>query len=175
MKKKSLPALPLPDGTLVRAGRECEEGVPILLFRVETPAFDAASGKTDAASFYSELARRTEAYLSGEFADLLRSEYQASDPARRRFTFRPAVYSHAVRRIASGDALTVEREVSLTRAGRVLFSRVFSEAWDPADGSFSPARGNGVPEKRRRSPKNKEKKAEKRLTRARRICYNMML
>ena len=161
MKKKNPPALPLPETTVVRTGRECEEGVPLLLFRVETPAFDAASGKTDAASFYSELARRAEAYLTGEFSARLRAEYRTADPARRRFAFRPAVYAHAVRRMTGGEILTVEREVSLFRAGRLLFSRVYTEAWDPADGSFLPPPAVGVPEKRRGSPKNKEKKRKR--------------
>lgn len=148
-------ALPLPDRTLVRAGRETEEGVPLLLWRVEIPALDAASGKTDAASFYTELAARTEAYLTGRFSALLREKYRAADPVRRRFTFRPAVYSHAVRRMTENGVLSIEREVTLSRAGRVLFSRVFCERWEPADGSFLPSpkkRGKsvGLPEKARK-------------------------
>lgn len=161
MKKKNPPALPLPETTLVCAGRECEEGVPLLLYRVETPAFDAAYGKTDAASFYSELARRAEAYLTGAFSDRLRAEYRASDPARRRFTFRPAIYSHTVRRTTGGDALTVTREVSLSRAGQVLFSRVYTETWDPADGSLLPTPENDARKTDRPSRKNKKKSAKK--------------
>ena len=149
--------LPLPDKTLVKTGREDEDGVPLLLWRVEIPALDAAFGKTDAASFYGELARRAEAYLSGEFAGILRAEYNASDPARRRFTFRCAVYSHAVRCELRDGALNVERTVTLSRAGRVLFSRACREAWDPADGSLIPSRDDrtGPPEKPHKKSRKK--------------------
>ena len=160
-KKRKTP-LPLPDKTVVRCGRETEDGVPVLLLRVEIPAFDAAFGKTDAASFYAELARRVADCLSGRIADLLRAEYRRSDPARRRFTFRPAVYSHTVRCFREDGVLSVERTVVLSRAGRTLFSRVFCERWNPADGSYLP-----TPEDGRRnggdSPEKTVKKAAKKV------------
>ena len=128
--------LPLPDGTLFRHGKTEEEGVILLLWRVEIPAFDAAFGKTDAASFYETLAARAESFLAGRFSDQLREEYRRADPVRRRFTFRPAIYRHAVTGVFSDGAVSIERAVTLKRAGRVLFARDFCEKWDPADGSF---------------------------------------
>ena len=161
-KKDSRAPLPLPADVAVDSGRETEDGVPLLLWRVEIPAFDAAFDGTDAASFYTELARRVKARLRGQIAEQLRAAYRASDPARRRFAFRPAVYSHAARCSVVGGALTVERTVSFTRAGRVLFSRVFSERWDPADGSFLPSPDGGG-QKGGKSPEKSAKKAPKKV------------
>ena len=156
-RKKHRTPLPLPEKTQVATGREDEDGVPLLFWRVEIPALDAAFGKTDAASFYTELARRAEAYLTGEFAEGLRAEYRAADPARRRFSFRGAVYSHTVRCELQNGALTVERNVTLTRVGRVLFRRTCREAWDPADGSPLPSRDDRTvpPEKPHKKSRKK--------------------
>ena len=160
-KQRKTP-LPLPEKTVVQTGRETEDGVTLLLWRVEIPAFDAAFDHTDAASFYAELARRVTDCLCGRIADLLRAEYRRSDPARRRFTFRPAVYSHAVGCDRDGDVLSVGRTVALSRAGRVLFSRAFCERWDQSDGSFLPSpdggRQNGGD-----SPEKTAKKAAKKV------------
>ena len=143
----------------MKTGREDEDGVPLLLWRVEIPALDAAFGKTDAAFFYTELARRAEAYLCGEFAGILRAEYRCADPARRRFTFRYAVYAHAVRCALRDGALTVERTVTLTRAGRVLFRREYREAWDPSDGSLLPSHdGRTAPGTPPEKPRKKSRK-----------------
>ena len=156
-RKRPLPAFP---DTAVRSGTESEEGVPLLHWRVEIPAFDAAGGKTEAAAFYGTVARRCEDYLTGRFADLLRKEYRAADPARRRFVFRPALYVHTIR-ITSGDAiLSVERTVTLKRAGRLLFTRDFCERWDETDGTpIPPPEKTG--ETRRPRRKTREKKREK--------------
>ena len=155
-------SLAIPEKTDVRTGSAEEDGVVLLLWWVETPFFDAAFGKTGAASFYGKIARKSEEYLTGRLAERLRAEYLASDPARRRFAFRPAVYSHAARCAMVGGALTVERTVSFTRAGRVLFSRVFSERWDPADGSFLPSPDGGR-QKGGKSPEKSAKKAPKKV------------
>ena len=153
--------LPLPDGTTVRRGREEEEGVPVLLWRVETPAVDAAYGKTDAASFYAETARRTGAYCAGRLSFLLREEYRRADPAHRRFTFRPALYEHTVKTVAEDGEITFLCTVRLSRAGRVLFFRVFSESWDRADGTLIRASESDAEEPKGESRKNEEKKREK--------------
>lgn len=152
-KQQGRAPLPLPAGTTVRTGKAEEEGVILLLFRIETPAFDAAPGTSGAASFYEKLADRIECFLSGALSDNLRAAFLAADPARRRFTFRPAIYSHTVSATLTGDALSVERTVTLKRAGRLLFSRVFSERWDPADGSFLPP-----PDPKKRVPDEKGRK-----------------
>lgn len=127
--------LPLPE-TVNRSGREDEGGVPLLLWRVETPALDAAFGKTDAASFYARVAEKCEAWLCGSFAERLREEYRASDPARRRFTWRPAIYSHLTRIAANDGGFAVERTVTLLRAGRTLCCRTFRESWSAFDGTL---------------------------------------
>ncbi|MBO4284230.1 MAG: hypothetical protein J5958_06380 [Clostridia bacterium] len=161
-KKKSRAPLPLPSDIAVETGRETEDGVSLLFWRVEFPALNAAFARTDAASFYAELARRATGCLSGQIADLLRAQYRASDPARRRFTFRPAVYAHTVRFSRENDALAVERTVAFSRAGRVLFSRVFCERWDPFDGSFLPSPDDGR-QNGSNSPAKTAKKAVKKV------------
>ena len=161
-KQQGRAPLPLPAGTTVRTGKAEEEGVILLLFRIEIPAFDAAPGTSGAASFYEKLADRIERFLSGALSDNLRAAFLAADPARRRFTFRPAIYSHTVSATLTGDALSVERTVTLKRAGRLLFSRVFSERWDPADGSFLPP--PDAPDPKKRVPGEKgRKKSEKKV------------
>ena len=152
--------LPLSPTALVRDGAETEDGVPLLLWRAEFPAFDAANGKTEAAAFYEKAARKCEEYLTGRFADLLREEYRAADPARRRFSFRPALYAHTVRIASDGAILSVERTVTLKRAGRVLFTRDFCERWDETDGSPI-AMPDGGGKTRRPRRKTREKKREK--------------
>ena len=156
-RNKRRTPLPLPEKTVVQTGRETEDGVPLLIWRVEIPALDAAFRDTDAAFFYAELARRVTDCLCGRIADLLRAEYRRSDPARRRFTFRPAVYSHAVACDGDGCALSVGRTVAFTRAGRVLFSRAFCERWDRSAGSFLPSPDGG----RRNGGDSPEKTAKK--------------
>ena len=149
-------SLAIPEKTDVRTGSAEEDGVVLLLWRVETPFFDAASGKTGAASFYGKIARKSEEYLTGRLAERLRAEYLASDPARRRFAFRSAIYAQTVSVKPDGDEFAIERTVTLKRAGRVLFSRVYTELWDARDGKPLPARSDG--EKRR---KTREKKRDK--------------
>lgn len=160
-KQQGRAPLPLPAGTTVRTGKAEEEGVILLLFRIETPAFDAAPGTSGAASFYEKLAGRIERFLSGALSDNLRAAFLAADPSRRRFTFRPAIYSHTVSATLTGDALSVERTVTLKRAGRLLFSRVFSERWDPADGSFLPPPDAPDPKKRVPGEKGRKKSGKK--------------
>ena len=160
-KQQGRAPLPLPAGTTVRTGKAEEEGVILLLFRIETPAFDAAPGTSGAASFYEKLADRIERFLSGALSENLRAAFLAADPARRRFTFRPAIYSHTVSATLTGDALSVERTVTLKRAGRLLFSRVFSERWDPADGSFLPPPDAPGPKKRVPGEKGRKKSGKK--------------
>ena len=160
-KQQGRAPLPLPAGTTVRTGKAEEEGVILLLFRIETPAFDAAPGSSGAASFYEKLADRIERFLSGALSENLRAAFLAADPARRRFTFRPAIYSHTVSATLTGDALSVERTVTLKRAGRLLFSRVFSERWDPADGSFLPSPDAPDPKKRVPGEKGRKKSVKK--------------
>jgi len=164
VKKKPTTKTPLllPEKTLVRTGREEEEGVPLLLWRVEIPAFDAASDESDAASFYTEIARRAESFLCGRLTGILRSAYRDADPARRRFTFRPAVYSHTVREISRGNRLLVEREIRLLRAGRTLFARVYRESWDPADGTLLPTVRDDA-ENRTEKPEKAGKKKQKKV------------
>ena len=149
-------SLTIPEKTDVRTGTAEEDGVVLLLWRVETPFFDAAFGKTGAASFYEKIKRKCEEYLTGRLADLLRAEYLASDPARRRFRFRCAIYAQTVKIKPEGNAFAIERTVVLKRAGRVLFSRVYAERWDARDGKPLSAQSNG--EKRRKA---REKKREK--------------
>lgn len=160
-KQQGRAPLPLPAGTTVRTGKAEEEGVILLLFRIETPAFDAAPGTSGAASFYEKLADRIERFLSGALSENLRAAFLAADPARRRFTFRPAIYSHTVSATLTGDALSVERTVTLKRAGQLLFSRVFSERWDPADGSFLPPPDAPGPKKRVPDEKGRKKSGKK--------------
>lgn len=160
-KQQGRAPLPLPAGTTVRTGKAEEEGVILLLFRIETPVFDAAPGTSGAASFYEKLADRIERFLSGALSENLRAAFLAADPARRRFTFRPAIYSHTVSATLTGDALSVERTVTLKRAGRLLFSRVFSERWDPADGSFLPPPDAPDPKKRVPGEKGRKKSGKK--------------
>ena len=160
-KQQGRAPLPLPAGTTVRTGKAEEEGVILLLFRIETPAFDAGPGTSGAASFYEKLADRIERFLSGALSENLRAAFLAADPARRRFTFRPAIYSHTVSATLTGDALSVERTVTLKRAGRLLFSRVFSERWDPADGSFLPPPDAPDPKKRVPGEKGRKKSGKK--------------
>ena len=154
--KRSRSPLEIPEKTAVKTGATEEDGVVLLLWRVEIPLFDAASGKSDAASFYGKIARRCEEYLTGRLSRLLREEYLASDPARRRFAFRRAIYSHTAVIKPDGEGFAVERTVVLKRAGRILFSRDFREEWDARDGKPLPAPDDG--EKRR---KRREKKREK--------------
>ena len=154
--KRSRPPLEIPEKTAVKTGATEEDGVVLLLWRVEIPLFDAASGKSDAASFYGKIARRCEEYLTGRLSRLLREEYLASDPARRRFAFRRAIYAHTVTVAPNGDGFSVSRTVSLKRAGRILFSRDFREEWDARDGK--PISRRVTREKRR---KRREKKREK--------------
>lgn len=149
-------SLTIPEKTDFRTGTAEEDGVVLLLWRVETPFFDAAFGKTGAASFYEKIKRKCEEYLTGRLADLLRAEYLASDPVRRRFRFRCAIYAQTVKIKPEGDAFAIERTVVLKRAGRVLFSRVYVERWDARDGKPLSAESHG--EKRR---KTREKKREK--------------
>lgn len=153
--------LPLPAETVARVGKAEEEGVILLLFRIEIPAFDAAPGAIGAASFYERIAERAERFLAGRFSEDLRAAFLASDPARRRFTFRPAIYSHTAAARAEAGVLTVERTVTLKRAGRLLFSRVFSERWNLADGSFLPSPDAPAPKKRVPGEKGRKKKREK--------------
>ena len=160
-KQRDHATLPIPAGTTARVGKAEEEGVILLLFRIEIPAFDAAPGTSGAASFYERIAARTERFLLGPLSDDLRAAFLASDPARRRFTFRPAIYSHTVTARTEAGALTVERAVTLKRAGRLLFSRVFSERWDPADGSFLPSPDAPAPKKRARGEKGRKKSGKK--------------
>ena len=160
-KQQGRAPLPLPAGTTVRTGKAEEEGVILLLFRIEIPAVDAAPGRSGAASFYEKLADRIERFLSGALSDNLRAAFLAADPARRRFTFRPAIYSHTVSATLTGDALSVERTITLKRAGRLLFSRVFSERWDPADGSFLPPPDAPDPKKRVFGEKGRKKSGKK--------------
>ena len=154
--KRSRPPLKVPEETAVRTGVTEEDGVVLLLWRVETPRFDAASGKTDAAPFYETLSRRCEAFLAGRLSEALREEYRAADPARRRFAFRCAIYAHAVSVTPEGDGFSVARTVTLKRAGRVLFSRVFCERWNARDGKLLPA-----PAAEEKPRKTREKKREK--------------
>lgn len=158
-ERRGGPGLPLPELTETFSGKETEENVPLLLWRVETLAFDAAPGKSGAASFYADLAARTKRYLSGSLTDLLRAEYLRSDPARRRFTFRCAVYSHSTR-VEKGDGdVTVVRSVALTRAGRVLLRRVFREVWDVGGKSLLSATEDGRnPDRRPEKPAKKSRK-----------------
>ena len=160
-KRRKQSGLPLPDKTQIRSGRESEEGVLLLLWRLEFPALDAASEKTDAASFYSALAKRTEKYLTGGFADLLRAAYLSLDPARRRFTFRCAVYRHDVKIARDGEKTAVVRTLTLTQAGRVLLSRVFRETWSGKDGSLLCASEEG--EKPNSRPEKPAKKSRKKV------------
>lgn len=160
-KQQGRAPLPLPAGTTVRTGKAEEEGVILLLFRIETPAFDAAPGTSGAASFYEKLADRIERFLSGALSENLRAAFLAADPARRRFTFRPAIYSHTVSATLTGDVLSVERTVTLKRAGRLLFSRVFSERWNLADGSFLPSPDAPDPKKRVFGEKGRKKSGKK--------------
>lgn len=160
-KQQGRAPLPLPAGTTVRTGKAEEEGVILLLFRIETPAFDAAPGTSGAASFYEKLADRIERFLSGALSEKLRAAFLSADPARRRFSFRPAIYSHTASATLTGDALSVERTVTLKRAGRLLFSRVFSERWDPADGSFLPPPDAPDPKKRVSGEKGRKKSGKK--------------
>ena len=146
--------------TLHRSGAETEEGVPLLLWRIEFPAFDEADEKTGAVAFYGKAAEKCEAYLTGRFTDRLREEYRAADPARRRFVFRPAVYAHTVRFTPGDEVLSVERTVTLKRAGRLLYTRDFCERWDQTDGSpIAPPAKTGKARRSRR--KTREKKREK--------------
>ncbi len=154
--KRSRSPLAIPEKTDVRTGTAEEDGVVLLLYRVETPLFDAASCRSDAASFYEKVAEKCEKYLTGRLADLLREEYRASDPARRRFGFRCAVYAHAVGIKPDGDAFTIERTVTLKRAGRLLFSRVFYEKWGARDGKPIP-----LPDEKEKRRNFREKKREK--------------
>lgn len=154
--KRSRSPLPIPEKTNVRRGSAEEDGVVLLLWRVEIPLFDAAGGNSDARSFYEKIARKCEEYLTGRLSERLRADYLASDPARRRYAFRCAIYSHTAAIKPDGEGFAVERTVVLKRAGRVLFSRVYVERWDARDGKPLPAPDDG--EKRRKS---REKKREK--------------
>ena len=160
-KQQGRAPLPLPAGTTVRTGKAEEEGVILLLFRIEIPAFDAAPGRSGAASFYEKLADRIERFLSGALSDSLRAAFLAADPARRRFTFRPAIYVHAVTARAEAGVLSVERTVTLKRAGRLLFSRVFTERWALPDGSFLPSPDAPDPKKRFFGEKGRKKSGKK--------------
>ena len=152
MKKKEPTRRPLPAGTEVRRGIETEDGVALLDWRVEIPAFDAAPNPSAAASYYSELLSRTAAFLSTRLTADLREAYRRADPARRRFVFRRAVYRHTVRTALSPDRFSVERTVELTRAGRVLFSSRFREDWSPDGTELLP--GTNAPEKKRAGQKD---------------------
>lgn len=160
-KKQGRAPLSLPAGTTVRVGKAEEEGVILLLFRIEMPAFDAAPEATAAASFYERIAERAERFLSGALSENLRASFLAADPARRRFTFRPAIYSHTSTARAEAGVLAVERAVTLKRAGRLLFSRVFSERWDLSDGSFLPSPETSRPKKRVFGEKGRKKSGKK--------------
>ena len=132
-EKRSRRHPPHPDGTTFREGTVTEDGVVLLSWRVEVPAFDAVPGKTGAASFYHDLAGKVEEYLTGDLAAALRVAYAEADPTRRRFTFRRLIYRHEITELYIETTLTVVRTVSVVRAGKVLFSRCWREVWDPSD------------------------------------------
>ena len=95
-----------------------EDGVGILSYRIETPDFEDA--ESYAAAFFEAIAERVRDYLETEAAQILGAEYRACTDARKRFTFRPAVYRmSAVRR---GESAVVRR-VTLARAGKILFEK----------------------------------------------------
>lgn len=122
-----------------------EDGVSVLEYRIEVPAFpDSGRGFQRIEGFYGVASASCVRFCEESLFPALSREYRESGDARKRFTFRRTIYRHTVRMSENHGILSVEREVLLTRAGRVCFRRRLLEDWRCTDGRLIPEK-NGSP------------------------------